>query len=274
MSFDALETSLDAGRPLSLYHFYRGGLGWSYTTADREITYQGGAFTPVAISDDGRRLTGQTTADALSITAPADLPIAQLYRGAAPAGRVSLTIHDLHLAEDGQLFGMVAWVGSITDVRWPANDRCRITCQAIDSVLDRPGLRLTWQRECPHNLYDRNCRVNPAWHRVGGTIAALDGARVRVGPASGLPDGRYKGGFLEWDVGGGVLEQRGIQGHQGEWLTLFGGTFGLTAGLGVSIYPGCDNVIQTCSDVYGNSPNYGGVPRLPGESPFSGQPIF
>ncbi|VFR54790.1 Phage FAD/FMN-containing dehydrogenase [plant metagenome] len=274
MTFDSIETSLASGRPLSAYHFYRGGLAWDYTTAERSIVYQDTTFAAAAISDDGRRQTGQATADALAITAPANLPVAQLYRGTPPAGRVNLTIHDLHWDDGDGLVGRVAWVGSITDVRWTAQDRCRITCQAIDSVLDRPGLRLTWQRECPHNLYDRNCRVNPAWHRATGVLAEVDGARVRIMAAAGLASGRYKGGYIEWHIGAGVLEQRGIQSHAGQWLTLIGGTYGLAAGQAVAIYPGCDNVIATCSEVYGNSPNYGGIPRLPGESPFSGNPIF
>lgn len=274
--FDVLETSLDAGRPTRLYLFFRGGLQWRYTTHTQAITYEGQVFEAVpGISDDGLRQTGQATADAMQITAPADFGVAQLWRGTPPGGAVNLTVYDLQFdTASGQLVGMVAWVGQVTDVKWTAQDRCRLTSQSISALLDKQGLRLTWQRECPHAFGDKNCRADTNLYRVNATISALDGVTVTAPALAGFREGWFVGGWLAWSIGGGETESRGIERYQGDAVTLIGGTGGLSIGQVVEVFPGCPGTTTACQDDFNNLVNYGGCPLMPGVSPFDGTPIF
>jgi hypothetical protein len=55
---------------------------------------------------------------------------------------------------------------------------------------------------------------------------------------------------------------------------MFGLADGLYYGLAVNAYPGCNRTTTECVDKFDNLDNYGGVPDLPGKSPFDGDPVF
>lgn len=275
MTFDSRERSLATAQPVRLYQFARGTLRWSYCSADRAITFQGTTYKATPISDDGVRLTGETSADVLTITAPASLEVAQLFRGAPPSAEISVTVRDYHYGEaDAAASARVAWVGSISGVRWPQADRSAIACESLAASMQRPGLRLTWERTCPHTIYDRRCGVDRNAFAVAAAVQALTGAAISSGAFAARPDGYFGGGFVEWAVGGGELERRGIEAHTGSDLVLLGGTQGLVAGLAVIAYPGCRQTNTYCNGTFNNLANFGGVAHLPGKSPFDGSPIF
>ncbi len=272
MNFDGIETSLASGKPIRLYLFERGAsLRWAYTGPDRDITYQNVDYLRREISDDGIRQSGESSADALTITGPASLAVAQLYRGAPPSDEITLTIRDMHF---GDTEALVSWSGSISDVNFPAVDRCEIVCESLAASLQRQGLRLAWQRNCPYALGDRNCKVDMEPLAVPGTVITLDGTTLSATAWAGYPDGWFAGGWVQWPVGGGEFDRRGIESHVGGVLGLLGGTAGLALNQVLTGYPGCSRTIQVCQDKFTNSDNYGGVYHLPGRSPFDGKPVF
>ena len=275
MTFDTRERSLATAQPVRLYQFARGTLRWAYCSADRAITFQGVVYKAVAISDDGVRLTGETSADVLTVTGPASLEVAQLFRAAPPSAEISLTLRDYHYGEaDVASSARVAWVGSISAVRWPQADRCAIACESISASMQRPGLRLTWERTCPHTIYDRRCGVDRNTFAVAATVQALTGTTLSSATFAAQAAGYFGGGFVEWAVGGGELERRGIEAHTGSDLVLMGGTAGLAGGLAVTAYPGCRQTNSYCNTKFNNLVNFGGVAHLPGKSPFDGTPVF
>lgn len=271
MTFLGRETSVAAGAPVRLYEFQRGIFRWRYTNADRRITWQTLDFDPVAISDDGIRETGEATADALTITVPHDLPVAKLFRGAPPADDISLLIRDMHYGDSEAL---VSYIGDVEGVRWPTPQQARITCQSLAASMRRAGLRLTYERACAHALYDRNCRVNRDLFAIAATVQSMDGATISSGTFDAQPDGWFDGGYVEWSIGSGETDRRGIERHVGAALTLLGGTYGLSAGQNVIAYPGCLRTAAVCNAKFTNLVNYGGFPHLPGKSPFDGDPVF
>lgn len=275
MTFDTRERSLASGQPVRLYEFRRGTLAWRFCSADRTITFQGAPWKSAPISDDGVRLTGEASADLLTITGPASLEVAQLFRFAPPSAEISVTVRDMHYGEaDAATSAQVVWVGSITGVRWPQADRSAIACQSISASMDRPGLRLTWERSCPHTIYDRRCGVDRNAFAVNATVQGLTGAAVTAAALATYADGYFAGGFLAWAVGGGETELRGIEAHTGSQVQVMGGTQGLVLAQVVTAYPGCRQTMDYCNGTFGNRPNYGGVRHLPGKSPFDGSPVF
>lgn len=271
MSFDQRERSLCDGQPVRLYAFSRGTLRWLYCTADRDIPYQNQVFKAVAISDDGIRQTGETSADALNLTGPWNLDVAQQFRGMPPSSEIVLTIRDMHFGESD---AMVCWVGSISGVKWPAPDRCEMICQSLTASFDRPGLNLTFERGCTHSLFDRNCRVNRDLYKTHTIVQSATGATISAGAFARFKDDYFSGGFVEWVIGAGEIERRSVEQHAGSELMLLGGTGGIALGQAVTAFPGCTQVMAVCDSRFGNSVNYGGIRHMPGKSPFQGDPIF
>lgn len=271
MTFDARETSIQAGQPLRLYEFQRGLIRFRYTNADRAIEFETQTFDPVAISDDGIRQTGEPNADALLIVCPHDLAVAQLFRGAPPAAEIAVIIRDLHFGESE---AAIAFLGSIDGVSFPTPGRAEISCQSLAASMRRPGLRLTWERGCPHSLYDHNCRVNRDLFAVPATIQSMTGSTITSGAFDAFADDYFPGGYVEWSIGLGETDRRGVERQVDDTLTLLGGTDGLAVGMEVTGYPGCPRTIAICDSRFDNVPNYGGFPHLPGKSPFDGDPIF
>lgn len=271
MSYDTAEASLSAGRPIDLYEFRRGGTFWRYVNADEDYELDGAVYTATAISDDGRRQTGEASADELVITGPWNLSVTQQFRGIPPSEDVRVIIRSVH---EGEPEAYVEWSGVIVEVRKPQPGICRIVCNTFSSTFSRMGLRMTWERGCSNALGDQNCKVNLLEYAVPGEVISLTATQIEVGEADALPDAWFDGGYIEWELEDGNKEQRGIISHEGGLLTLLGGTDGIALGLGVTAFPGCVRTIAVCHTKFANSDNYGGHPHLPGKSPFDGTPVF
>lgn len=270
MTFHNAETSIASGKPVRLYEFKRGTSRWGYNSSDRDITHNTQEYKSLVggISDSGVKQTGQAIADALKITAPADLSVAQLYRQVAPSSIVTVTIYALHYGIDDYV---VVYSGEVRGVQFLL-EKCTLTCSALSERMEMTGLRLGWERSCPHALYSTACGVDSNAYRSSATIQSMDGAAVYSGVFQAQPDGYYTSGFIEWILPGGNVERRGIQQHIGSKLILLSGTAGLVPGAQIRVYPGCDQTVTTCKR-FTNLPNYGGFPHLAGQSPY-GQNIF
>lgn len=272
MTFEANEVSLDSGRPTRNYEFVRGPIRMMYTTADRDVTFNSKTFQGNSgITDDGMQFSGEPVADTLNITVPAQSEIALTFRGIAPADKVGLIVWDWHYQDSTWA---VSWVGIVKGVRWINDYQAEVSCQSITTALEAPGLRMGWMRACPHTLYGPGCNVNKGAYRVDGEIAYVDGIYVHVLAAASYLYGWFAGGIIEWEIQSGVLERRGIRAHTAYGLAILGSAYGLSVGQEVRIYPGCTRTISVCSGKFANSDNYGGVPHLPGRSPFDGNPVW
>lgn len=274
MSFDTYDSSVSLGRPVRLYEFSMGPIKWTYTSSDTDITALGLAYASTAgLSDDGIRQTGDTSADMLSITCPRVLAIVNLFIGVPTSNPVTLTVRDLH-RDDVDAEAKIVWVGTVKSGKLVGADRAVLKAQPLIADLERTGLRLSWGRSCPHALYDKMCTVAPALFQDVGIIASMDGASISSGVLGSHGEGYFSGGFIAWEIDLGVLERRGIDQQVGSTVTLLGGSSGLTLGQEFFAYPGCQRTVADCTSKFNNFPNYGGIPRLPGTSPFNGEPLY
>lgn len=273
MTYALTERSAASAKPVRLYQFSRGVLRWSYNSSDRDISHLNQVFKAVrgGIKDAGIRQTGQASPDVLKITAPADLEVARLYRGAAPSSPIQLTVFARHYGVDDYL---VIWSGEIRSVKWPALDRCEISCSPLTERMEMQGLRLGWERNCPHALYSTACGVDMSFHRVDSTVQSMDGTSVSNGAFAGYPAGHFAGGLVEWTISGGEFERRGIEAHSSSTLTLLGGTGGISLNQAIRVYPGCAQTVASCKNRFDNLANYGGIPHLAGKSPWDGSNVF
>lgn len=271
MSYDDREISNYGGAPYHLYEFSLGPARWRYTDSQAPITRQGVTYLAVPIKHGEISLSGDTKQDDLSVNIASSAEVVTIYSGTPPSSSVSLTIREAHRGDPD---AVVIWSGIIKSVRRTSAAEYEFTCNSLMSTLNRNGLRLTWDRACPHALYDRSCRVNQVDFAVTAQIGTLTGGVIRSPVFATFANGWFAGGFVTFSTQFGNLERRGIEAHAANVLTLLGTTDGMSVGQFVTAYPGCNRVISTCVNKFNNLPNYGGFPHLPNKSPFDGDPVF
>jgi uncharacterized phage protein (TIGR02218 family) len=168
----------------------------------------------------------------------------------------------------------VVFVGEIDTYSQTGLQEGRFTAQPLSASFNRNGARLAWTRQCPHALYDWNCRAPKETFAVTGTLDAVLGIHVNSPAFDAYPDGWFTNGFMEFPLYDGVLERRAIINHIGPTLALLGTTQGIEVGMMITAYPGCNRTSSDCLTKFNNLANFGGFEHLPGKSPFDGNPIY
>jgi uncharacterized phage protein (TIGR02218 family) len=271
MTFNSAEISTQDGRPVALYLIEWGSTEWCYTSADRPITYgvnnkgEPRVYEPRTVSDSGMVQGGSSQND-FTVTCPANLPIVALFNGTPPSLDMWLTVRRMHY---GELDAPIYWIGNVANVKRTGPAAAQIVGVPLTATFKRTGARLGWTRECPHFLYDSECKVDPEAYKLEVTITAKTGTTLTVDTVDGHEDGYYRGGMVVFEINGdGTLEYRMIEKNVGLVLALLGLTDSLEVGMPVTIYPGCDRTPATCRARFNNIPNYGGHHYMPGETPF------
>lgn len=269
------------GQPVTLYEFRRTttptNTGVPYTSyhrctnADSDIVYGGNTYTAIAISDDGVRQRGDEVSDQLQVTLPADFYVPQLFIAAPPDDPVHLIIRRSHY---GETDAFIAWVGTVVSCRRDSDIQATLACHTADTAANRGGLRLTYQRACPHALYDTQCGADPGGFVLAGTLSAVSGLTLTSTGFGAVGDGWLNGGWAEKVGADGHVVRRAITDHVGNVVTVLGTTYGFEVGDSVTAYAGCDRSADTCNVKFDNLRNFGGFPFMPSKSPFGGDPVF
>lgn len=273
MSFDQIERSNYDGKPILLYEFVYGNIIWRYSGGQKDVTLNGVLYQAISVSHEGYSMSGSPSDDNVNISISTQAAVAKLFNGTPPSRSVQASIRTLHF---GDAEAPVVWSGIIKSMRRVSNLEAQLNCNSMLSTLNRNGLRLSWQRGCPHALYDNQCRVNPDEHGVAVQVSELDGLKL-TSPSLGwygvFPNW-FGGGYISFTGPHGNLELRPIERHQMSSLFLMSPPDGISVGSWITVYPGCDRTSATCLVRFDNLPNYGGFPHLPTKSPFDGDPVF
>jgi uncharacterized phage protein (TIGR02218 family) len=268
MSFSAVEISNYAGRPALLFEFVRGPVSYRYTAADRDITVGDDTYTAKPLSCGEMRFTGEAQTDELTISAPASLQFFEDFTAAPPSNRVQAIVRRYHVGYDP----VVRWSGVVNRVI-RSGRKVNIVCDSLLAGMRQNGIRVPWQRGCPHALYGPDCRASKAGNAYTGDVTALDGVTIVVDAFGGAADGSLRGGWVEWTTDEGFPAWRAINEHSGTAVALLGGSRGIETGTTVTAYRGCPHTPEGCQS-FGNDANYGGFRHLPSKSPFDGNPVF
>lgn len=277
MAFSLFEIGNRTGRPVFLYELTWGAKVWRYTSADRNVefgSYEGGApitWEAIAISDEGVILgAGQRE---FTVNIPANLPIVDLYRSTPPAESIQLRAIRFH-KDDPSGEASVYWFGTVGNVK--RKDRAKAVIFGLPTSLRRTGLRLCWERNCPHMLYDQDCKADKSLFKVETTITALTGTTITVASLGAFAGTQFNGGYFEWEADPApAMDRRGLESFLvGNSFNIFGSTDRIEVGEAVTLYLGCDLTPETCQGTFNNLPNHGGFRFMPGKSPFDGNPVF
>lgn len=267
MTFNTLESSIEDGRPVSLYVFTFGSTVWRYTSADEDLDVGGNTYKAAAISDDGVRQSGEAAADMLTLNAPSWIGPAQVFMRGAPSQAILVNILAKH---EGSTEVRNIYSGEVSQVAYPFPGAVRIVCETLSATMAREGLRLGWQRSCPYALYDPlTCKVNKAAWGFESVVLVISRNLLTMDGMGVEPDGKYNNGFAEWTHPIRGIERLPIEEHTNGTLKLFGDPGELYVGATLTVYPGCDFTPSSCQ-AFGNYPNYGGFEYMPGKSPFEG----
>lgn len=271
MAFDAIEKSVEDGKPVTLYSFVLGNRRWQYASGAQDVmTADGRVWKACPISDDGVKQSGESNADALTITLSTNVAIGQLFMNSPPSAPVSVT---LLLKHEDSAETVVVYVGEISQASFPDPGKVALVCETLSASMRREGLRLTWQRSCPYVLYDPlTCRATKT--PIPVTVTTVNGFGVTVSGVTML-DGQYDGGFIAWADPVKGVEYLAIESNIDTLLTMFGVPYDLYPGQQIVLYRGCTRTPDACKS-FNNFDNYGGHPFMPGKSPFDGlsAPVF
>lgn len=276
MSFDDFEQSNYDGQPIALYEFTLGTKKWHYSSDEVDTILPGSpdpiVFTATAISDSGLVQSGDGNNNEMVVTLPSSTEIAQVFSTTPPSDEIWLTIRRKQRADDD---APVMWVGTLSSSKQTNLRTTQFNCQLLSATFNRNGLRLSWGRQCPHALYDRNCKVNKNLFATAFTVASLSGNVINAPALGAYPTAYFSNGFFEFTMISGAIERRAIEHHFGTQLSILGTSEGLTVGAFIMAYPGCARHTQECNSKFNNLVNFGGYPHMPGKSPFNGlSPIF
>jgi uncharacterized phage protein (TIGR02218 family) len=273
MPFDDLEISNYDSLPQTFYEFKLGPATWYYTNSAFDITAEGHTYIGLPISDNGIKQSGEVDTDDITITLPHSADFNTLFLGTPPSEEILATIKRRNF---GASELVVAWVGTVkSNARDTARATNKVVCKMLVASLNRPGLRLSWGRNCPHALYDQMCRVDPADFATTVQVDSVVGNRITSAAVDLIDDHYLVGGYLEFiRTSVGAVERRAIEENIGSQINVLGVADGIQVGDFITVYPGCARTVAACKNKFNNLPNYGGFPHLPGKSPFDGDPVF
>jgi uncharacterized phage protein (TIGR02218 family) len=263
MAYDTLEGSVSGAQPVELYRWQHAAEVVAATSADAEQTHEGVTYTPAAI-ERGAVVQGDDIQRAdLDVVVPAAHPVAALFSLGPPVDRVLLTVYRRHA---GDAETVPVWRGRVLSCEW-SGIQARLRHEPQWTAIRRAGLRRVYGYTCPHVLYGSACGVVASGRAVAGTVATVSGVAVTVAAAAGYADGWFRGGYLLMVAAGTGRQYRAwILAHAGAALTLHL-PLALVAGDAVTMYPGCDRSLDTCTAKFANAVNFGGFPWTPSKSP-------
>jgi uncharacterized phage protein (TIGR02218 family) len=277
VTFASIETSVDSARPVELYQISYTGNFWYYTSADRPIVFNNITYAPIACERGDIEPTSDSTRATLDISFPFDCPLGEIFRVTPPSEVVQLTIYAKnYLIDDGYA---VIWTGRIINASWEM-PWLKFSGESVLGSLNRVGLRRRYQANCPYALFGRQCGVSRQSFREESTMASQNGLAIIVPAAIGKVDDYYAGGYVQWENSvNHNIEKRMIRGSVGSTgsLTLGALPLGLLPGQAVSIFKGCNHLIDDdkrgCKS-FNNTDNNGGMPYVPRKNPFGNASIF
>ncbi len=234
MTSEARESSFDEGVPIKLFRFTRSSLNWYYTSADREIEFDGQTYTPTVISHTEIRDGAERNKAGIKIQMPKDLAVAANWRPYPPGDAIAVTIFTQHDGEDDYL---VDWIGRCVQPRF--DDRwLTIVSEPTLTRARRGGRGRCWQLGCDVPLYSKGlgmCNVDPEPIAVPATLTAVDGTTLTAAEFADTIR-TLAGSFITWTNAEEELEQRAIVTHEGDTITIDEAGEDLEIGSNVTAY--------------------------------------
>lgn len=253
--------------PVELYRFTQGASVFTYTSADRDITYSAEDYVATPIGRTGMDLKQELSRASIEVKMPLGHPQAALWLAGTVEASIGLTI----FRQDG-IGTDVIWKGRMAGMK-PGRAEIVFLFESIFTALRRAALRPRWQRQCRHVLYRGKCRLDKADFAevMTATVVSADGMTITVPDAASAPAGDFFTGML-----GHSGSFRAIVSHSGSTIVLarpMQSLMDASLPASVTLYPGCDRSRARCRDRFSNGNNHGGFSWIPIRNPFDGSVV-
>jgi len=254
-----------------LYRFVEGSTVWTYTSADLGSLYDSGSgvefYVTRTVGRDEFENRNELSKANLTVTLPINDELAIQLIGSILEDVVTLTIFSV----DEEADTSVIWKGRLASVK-PDGSSIKLMFESVATSLRRYGLRMKYQRSCPHVLYGIGCNLDKTDFQVSCTVVSVADNDVTVETVIPWLPPYFLGGMIQAESG--ILRfivGQGASTGSGPYhivLTLFRPIEGMQIGDSIFIYPGCDRSKETCDNVFQNLNNNGSFPFIPILNPF------
>ncbi len=268
MTFADQETSRESGLVLELYTFTFGSEIFRFTSFQRDINWQGFAYTSEPISRTNAEASVEDSAGQITVTMPIDNPVPAKFVTNVPGKIGTLTILRAH-ANDPAEEVLVLFDGFVANVSLDGEIEAKVLCNPNTKIFNRAAPRFSYLGLCNHILYDERCKVNIGLFTFTGLVSAVSSNDITVNGAGavGLSD-HFVGGFARFPSGT-QDDARMILAQAGDVMTLLL-PFALDVnGQDVDLFAGCDHSLATCDSKFAAVLDYGGFPFVPRKNPFN-----
>lgn len=269
MSYHDFEVSEQGGQPVELFTFVIAGVEYNFNSTTEVFDAPDGKRylpKPFVRSTLNQKSSGSDAK--VTIELPYNDPFVPILQDRSRDSVNSVSIVATHVDDpDGEI--AVLWSGRIVERR-RAQQKFKIECEPVSTYFSRSGLRGLYQRVCRHTLYKRGCNLNKESFLLDAKVASAAANILEVDSVGANPDGYYNGGMVRIK---GTDISRMIMAQTGAVLTLSTSFSEITQGDDVEIFPGCDHALDTCTNKFNNTDNYGGFAWIPVKNPFGGSSL-
>jgi uncharacterized phage protein (TIGR02218 family) len=266
MSFITREQSDFDSKPLELYRFSMGASEWYYTSADHDVTVGEIIYSPIYISRSAFTRAGDLNKSSMSIDIKRDADVTLGFRSGWLPSIMTITISRLHYGDVGS-DASVIWKGRITGCKW-SGSIATLSSDSMFTLFKRLGLRRIFQVGCPHVLFGQQCGLDPVGWTAPATVVSASGSSIVLNSVGGHADGFYAGGSLTIGAKSMMIVRQ-----VGTSINLLDAISDVVEGVTVSLLPGCNRTLSMCTGTFFNELNFGGLPFLPNDNPFTGDAI-
>lgn len=268
MTYTAMEYSKDSGNPIELYEFICGWEVWRFTNWSQKYVYMGNVFQPSSIKRDRIKQSANIFKNNIKLTVPRTNPLASLFISFTPDLITTVTIFRGHLSDQDKHFE-IYWKGRIAFSETTDNE-ISLECESVFTSLTRAGLRLSFEYNCPHALYQRGCWVDSELFKGSAIITEVNAVKISADYLGTFGNGYFNGGM----IANNTLSRRFITKHEGNQITINRPIANIKAGDRLTVWPGCNKSQAHCKNKFNNFDNFGGFPFIPKVNPFAGSSII
>ena len=275
-TFPAIEESRHSGMPIELYLFTFGPLPedvYCYTNAEKDIDFGARLYRPAPIARGQIVSSGTLDKTTLDVTIQVGADVTELFRQYPPSYTMGLIVYQGHVNDRSSDFRPV-WSGRVLSNAWAGNE-CTFNCEPVATSMQRPGLRINYQRGCTHTLYEENTCRAPRVPFVTTVTAIWPYNMISV---VSFPPGyiaaHFNRGYMEYTSTKGRRQICTIELFDGVNCQLIGTPTDIAVGTSVTFYRGCGHNMDDCRAIHQNILNYGGQPWIPLKNPTNSLTIF
>lgn len=258
MTFKALETSVESGRPVELYYFAIGTDNYYYTSAPDNILFGGNTYLPRQITRTSPPISTEDRRQQIEVTLLTEDVVASRFVGVVPNSQMTLDVFRYHR---GDSEAYIMWSGDIVGAAYiNQGAQCKFRGVTTETAFGRAIPRLKYQGLCNHVLFGPSCKLINTNFLHTAICSSKSSSTITV-------NGILAAKGPNWMVSGYVnlndSDYRLVFKQDGDVLYFYLPFENDPVGETVKCFAGCDHTLVDCRGKFNNEDQYGGFAFVP-----------